>query len=196
MPPGLLEEIHEAKDLGRVLSHRLFGGTPQLFDSHGAWINWRCQLADGLDVDDHGVLIVGSAAFGISLKPHAGFRPFSTNSDIDVAVVSQRHFDAAWFELRELRVKHWLGLPQPVKNEIRRFAPTAIFSGAIATDRLLGRLSFGKQWLGALSAMAGVEPTLDRDVKVRLYRDAEALRAYQLRGLQSAQDKLNARGGP
>jgi hypothetical protein len=50
--------------------------------------------------------------------------------------------------------------------------------------------------VAALSAMAGVEPTLDRDVKVRLYRDPEALRAYQLRGLRTAKEAMESAGGP
>ncbi len=193
---SLLHEIYKAPDLARVLSHHLFGGTPEIFVDHTAWIDWRCELADRLGVDDHSVLIVGSAAFGISLNPNNNFRAFAPTSDIDVAVVSQRHFDAAWFELREMRDKHWLSMPRAVKNELVRFAPNYIFSGAIATDKILARLSFGKRWVIALSAMAGIEPTLDRDVKVRLYRDAEALRAYQMRGLRTAREALVSAGGP
>lgn len=197
MPDELLEEIYTAPDLARVLSHRLFGGTPGLFEgNHAGWIEWRCQLADGLGVDDHGVLLVGSAAFGISLNPYNNFRPFNVQSDIDVAVLSYRHFDAAWFELREMRDKNWLSMPTAVKNELRKFAPNYVFAGAIAIDKLIGRLSFGKQWMVALNAMAGEEPTLDRDIKVRLYRDAEALRAYQMRGFRTAKEALVSAGGP
>lgn len=195
MEHELLQEICDAPDLGRLLSHRLFGGTPELFGDRSAWIEWRCELADGLGVDDHSVLIVGSAAFGISLNPSNDFRAFTPTSDVDVAVVSQRHFDIAWFELREMRDKHWLAMPAPVKYELKRFAPNYVFSGAIATDKILARLSFGKQWVVALSTMAGIEPTLDRDVKVRLYRDPEALRGYQMRGLRTAREALEA-GGP
>jgi len=193
----LLHEIYDTPDLPRLLSHRLFGATPNLFDGdHKEWIEWRCELADGLGVDDHSLLLVGSAALGISLNPTNDFSAFGPKSDVDVAVISQRHFDAAWFELRELRDKRWRSLPSRVKNELRRYAPNYVFSGAIATDMLLGRLSFGKAWTVALSAMAGIDPTLDRDIKVRLYRDPEALRAYQLRGFSAAREALLTTGGP
>jgi hypothetical protein len=193
----LLEEIYDATDLGRLLSHRLFGGTPGIFaGDHSAWIEWRWTLAAGLGVDDHSILMVGSAAFGISLHPDKDFRAFSDKSDVDLAVLSQRHFDVAWFEMREMRDKKWLSMPTSVKNELRRFAPNYVFAGAIAMDRLIGRLSFGKQWMIALNDMAGQDPTLGRRIKVRLYRDAEALRAYQLRGFRDAKAVLDNAGGP
>lgn len=191
----LLDEISGSDDLGRLLSHWLFGATPEIFGTRGDWIEWRCQLADGLGVDDHGVLLVGSAAFGISLNPHNSFRPFGPHSDIDVAVLSVHHFDIAWFEMRAMRERGWFSLPQRVKNELKRFAPNYVFAGSIATDKLIGRLSFGEAWVEALGEMTATEPTTDRTIKVRLYRDAEALRAYQMRGLRDARDALVAQGG-
>jgi hypothetical protein len=191
MGTGLLQEISESPDLARLLSHRLFGATPSLFDGdRTSWVEWRYTLATGLAVDDHDVLVVGSAAFGISLHPDKEFRPFGDHSDVDIAVLSQRYFDTAWFDLRKLRDQAWRSMPQPVKNELQHYAPNYVFSGSIAMNRLIGRVSFGKDWLTALSAMAGLEPTTGRQIRVRLYRDAEALRWYQLRGLRIAKENL------
>ncbi len=54
-----------------------------------------------------------------------------------------------------------------------------IFSGTVATDKLLGVMPFGKAWLAAVGIMATVDPTRDRSIKLRIYTDYEALRAYQ-----------------
>lgn len=183
--------------MARLLSHRLFGGTPALFSGQqDAWIDWRCRFAEQLAVDDHSILLVGSAAFGVSLNPHKDFAEFTRASDIDVAVLSQRHFDLAWFELREMRDKRWLSMSRSVKNELKNFAPNYVFAGCIATDKLIASLSFGAQWLRALTDMAGHKPTIGRDIKLRIYRDAEALRAYQLRSFRAANETLVAAGGP
>jgi hypothetical protein len=188
----ILDEIRQEPDLAKVVSNRLFGQTPTLFEGdRDLWVDWRYELAAGLDVDDHGILLVGSAALGVSLNPEKGFRPFGEHSDIDVAVLSQRHFDSAWFELRELRDRRWASVPLSVRNELRQYAPNYVFAGSIALDRLLGRLSFGKAWLEALTQMATVDPTVDRRIRVRLYRDAEALRWYQMRGLRIARETLD-----
>lgn len=187
----MLAELESAGDLGRFLSARMFAATPSIFGGdHQSWVHWRCELAERLGVDDHGVLLAGSAAFGISLNPDKAFRPFDVRSDIDVAVIDQRHFETAWYELRHMRERLWTQMPRPVKRELKRFAPNYVFSGAIATDKVLSRLSFGRDWLLALNHMAGVPPTEDREIKVRLYRDAAALRDYQLRGLRDAQAAL------
>ncbi len=130
------------------------------------------------------------------MNPYKDFAEFTAASDIDVAVLSQRHFDLAWFELREMREKKWLSMSRPVRNELKNFAPNYVFAGCIAMDKLIASLSFGKQWLLALTSMAGYEPTLGRDIKLRIYRDAEALRAYQLRSFRAANETLVAAGGP
>src|SRR4051794_29552655 len=96
---SLLEEIYESSDLPRLLSHRLFAATPAIFEgAQEDWVEWRCELAAGLGVDDHSILIAGSAGFGVSLDPDGGFSAFGPRSDVDVAVLSHRHFDLAWFE--------------------------------------------------------------------------------------------------
>jgi hypothetical protein len=196
METDLLEEIHDSTDLARLLSHRLFAATPRIFnEDRSSWIDWRYTLAHELAVDDHDVLVVGSAAFGISLHPEKDFRPFSDRSDVDVAVVNQRYFDSAWFDLRKLRDQSWRSMPQYVKNELKDYAPNYVFSGSIAMGRLIGRLSFGKKWLTALTMMSNVDPTTGREIRVRLYRDPEALRWYQLRGLKMAKENLLASGG-
>lgn len=197
MANALLAEIFTAPDLPRFLSARLFDATPSVFGGdHDAWVNWRAELASKLGVDDHGVLLVGSAAFGMSLSPAKEFREFGPHSDVDVAVVSPRHFDVAWFELRDMRSNRWQSLPSHFKRELLNYTPNYVFFGSIATDKVLGRLSFGKQWTVALNDMASVSPTLDRRINVRVYRDPEALRTYQLLGLKKAKEALLSAGGP
>ena len=60
-----------------------------------------------------------------------------------------------------------------------------IYFGTIATDRLLGVLPFGQQWLTATLDMATIDPTIGRSVNLRIYADFDALRAYHVQGVRT-----------
>lgn len=66
-----------------------------------------------------------------------------------------------------------------------------IYWGTLATDRLLGVLPFGLQWLNATSDMAQVAPTIGRSVNLRIYTDYDSLRAYQVQGVRNLRDSQN-----
>jgi hypothetical protein len=167
---------------------------PVIFhDDRIAYANWRRDLAQRLGVDASAILVIGSAAFGISLNPNKNYRFFSDESDIDVAVVSEYHFSEAWRTLRNLGAKRH-GMNQRVKQAIDDHVKRYIYWGTIATDKLLHLFPYGKQWGDAIEAAAGVEPTVGRSIKVRLYRDFDSLRAYHVNNLINLRTEELARG--
>jgi hypothetical protein len=83
-------------------SRQLLDRVPWLFSDRPQYIGWKAALAADLEVDPYMLVVVGSAAVGFSLSPWKRFSEFGPNSDIDVAVVSTRHFDDAWRWLRDL----------------------------------------------------------------------------------------------
>lgn len=56
---------------------------------------FRDAIGRVISVDPNDIFLVGSAKFGVSLKPtkEALFRPFNENSDLDVAIISEELFD-------------------------------------------------------------------------------------------------------
>jgi hypothetical protein len=149
-------------------------------------------LAVDLDVDPFMVIVVGSAATGYSLSPHKNFSAFSPRSDIDVAIVSQRHFDDAWRWLRELGPVKLLKrgtLEHDMLNWHRR---NLVFDGAIATDKLLSRLPFGPKWASGLGRAGKREPTVGRAIKARIYRDFESLRQYHVSGINDLKIQISS----
>jgi hypothetical protein len=193
-PLAFTAELQVATDLDRLLTHRLLETTPYLFgEDHAAYVDWRSELGALLGVDPHAIALVGSAALGVSLNPAKNLKPFDAASDVDVAVVSSFHFDVAWQYLRSLGARIYQ-LPYWVQLEITDRAPNYVYWGAIATDRILGHLPFGADWLVALAAMTNRDPTMGRKVNARLYRDLAGLRSYQLRGLRIARDRLVSGG--
>jgi len=189
--PSFRDELRAATDLDHLLSVTLFDGTPFVFGGdREAYLRWKNGLAEDLDVDPYSLLMVGSAALGISIGPEKDFRPFSENSDIDLAVVSQHHFDIAWRFMRNIDSKRY-ALDDSAQRQIMRNAREYVFLGVIPTDRFLPRLPlFGPVWTDALN-VAGEAAVLEgREVKMRLYRDMDALRGYHKKGLQDSQRRL------
>lgn len=172
------------------VSQRLIDRVPAIFgNDRSRYIAWKKKIAQGLKVDPYGVILVGSACTGYSLNPHKNFREFHDRSDLDVAVVSDRHFDEAWRFLRDIRSSAHK-LPVPAQRAVNSHRAGHVFDGVIATDSFVEHLPFGKEWVPVLEAMTLEEPANGREVKVRLYRDLFALRSYQMRGVADARTRL------
>lgn len=167
---------------------------PILFDNNlEVYASWRYALAKGLGVDPSALIITGSCAFGVSLNPNKNYKYFDQDSDIDVAVVSEYHFNEAWRTLRNLgSTRH--GLSQRVKQSIDDHVKKYIYWGTIATDRILLILPFGKKWKEALENMQDIEPTIGRTINARIYKDFDSLRAYQVNNLKGLQAQELAKG--
>ncbi len=184
-----MRDVQE-QDAATFCSHHVLDRVPWLFDEdRSLYIEWKSQLAAGLRVDPYEICVVGSAATGISLSPSKDLRLFTEKSDIDVAVISTYHFDSAWRTLRDLGARAAF-VSRRQRDGIDRHRSGLIFDGCIGTDKILGLLDYGPAWRNALASAARLRPTEGRKVKARVYRDFDALRAYQIRGAKSAQDIL------
>lgn len=138
---------------------------------------WRRTVAGLIEVDPCDVCIVGSACAGLSLNPYKKMKLFGDTSDVDVAIVSSRHFELAWRALRNTRRgavrndREW----SAIENHRTRY----VYWGCIAADKVLRFLPFHNTWVDAISHVRGVQPTAGRDISLRLYKDFESLRRYQ-----------------
>jgi hypothetical protein len=170
----------------------IFETVPKLFDTADACIAWKTKLAPLIDVDPFSIILIGSAATAISLNPHKNFRPFDADgrrSDIDVAVVSAFHFEIAWRYLRDVGAKKYQ-LSTKAQASLESHRQQYIYWGTIATESFLHLFPFGKQWTQALGDMAKVEPTLNREIKIRLYRDSFSLVSYHVNNIRSLRRDL------
>lgn len=172
------------------VSYYLFEPVPFAFNGDlSAWINWKTILANGIDVDPHDIVLTGSAAIGYSLSPSKNFRPYNEKSDIDCGIISSHHFEVAWRYLRQSR-SSWLSLNGSTKAAIASHQKNYVFSGTIATDRILALLPFGQNWQIALDNAGKGQPVDGREVKLRIYKDYDALRYYQAKNIEALRTRL------
>jgi predicted nucleotidyltransferase len=74
-------------------------------DDRITFIQWKEELAERLGIDPKAMVLTGSASCGFSLNPYKNYREYNDQSDIDIALVSELHFDIAWKTLRNLGTK-------------------------------------------------------------------------------------------
>lgn len=174
----------------RFLERNLLRAIPIIFDGdQTAYFDWRKKLSELIDVDPSCILFVGSSATGFSLNPYKNFKEFNKESDIDIAVISSQYFSISWRYLRmnKARLKD---LDYKTREAWKEHSSNYVYWGTIAADKLLGVLPFGKEWLKATTDLAGIEPTSNREIKLRIYYDHDALRSYQLKGIVDLRDNL------
>lgn len=180
----------KAMNAATFLEEYVFDSVPHVFGGdRGAYIGWKRALGAGIDVDPACLMLIGSAAVGCSLNPSKNLKPFDNRSDIDVAVISNHYFTIAWRYLRMNGTRR-LKVDQRTRNAWDEHVSRYIYWGTIATDKLLGVLPFGLEWITASSAMGLADPTKGRDVNLRIYADYEALRAYQMMSVKSVRENL------
>lgn len=172
-----------------IVSLWIFDIVPYPFEGNKRqYAEWRHKLSSLIGVDSSEIIITGSAAFGISLNPYKNFRFYNDDSDIDVAIISEYFFNTSWRCLRNLgNKKH--SMSQAAKESVKKHVDTYIYWGTIATDKLLPFMPFGSQWSEALEEMSKIEPTKNRIIKARIYKDFESLRAYQVNNLKKLKTK-------
>ncbi|MCX6501142.1 MAG: hypothetical protein NT132_01805 [Microbacterium sp.] len=185
-------------DPAAFTSIHILDRVPAIFDDRAQYAAWRSDLGAELEVDPLCVVVVGSTAVGVSLSPRPDkrFRPYHDDSDVDVAVISPRHFDEAWRWLRALGPLDALKGRPDEADLLGWHRRSLVFDGTIATDRLLPYLPFGAVWQSALGRASRRPPTLDRDVKARIYRDFESLREYHRRNVESLRASLQPEPPP
>lgn len=179
----------------RFVSVRLLERVPHVFGSNAsAYLDWRQELAAQLHVDPKAMVIVGSSAAGVSLSPLRKLPLIRPDSDVDVAVISLHHFETSWAWLRRLGASIH-ALPADARETVLDHRRRLIYWATIATDKLIGHMPMAPVWVPALAAMGNRLPGSPRSVNVRLYRDFEALRAYQVNGVEQLRQAPFILGG-
>jgi hypothetical protein len=173
--------------VGRLVLDRL----PYTFDTKRQYFVWRDELADGLHVDARDVVLVGSAATGRSLNSRKRFGVFGKGSDVDIAVVSSRHFEMAWQWFRRVNVA-LLPLDGDGLHLFQQHRRQYVFDGMVAANYFLGFLPFGERWLQELQRCEKYLPAVlrGRRMAVRIYKDNESLREAQMVSLTAYKQYL------
>lgn len=170
-----------------VVSKWILEKVPYIFeDNYTKYITTKLEISRLLNIDSCSIIFVGSACTGFSLNPIKKYKKFNNTSDIDIALISHYLFDVAWHTLRNIDLSKQT--PETAFS-IKEHRERLIYWGTIATDKILGLMPFGKDWLKAISIIQNNHFFMDRDIKFRLYQNHESLRAYHINNINRIKDQ-------
>ena len=187
-------KLLNSRDHGTIVEEFLIAGLPYVFKNSPTDYDALCSTigsAFTLAVDT--MTVIGSGRIGYSLSPDKYGAPFSTESDIDVAVVNAELFDTAWFELLRLSRKKYFSLEKQVQSWIAAHREGHIFWGFVCPDRLPGVVGLSRTWFRTFKGLARIPTLAGRDVNGRLYRTWEHVKIHQLNSLRTIQRALRTR---
>jgi len=151
------------------------------------------------EVDPNGIYCIGSGAIGLSCNPKnvqsGHLKRFSLDSDLDIAVISQFHFDQAWRDLRVLAHTAYTPSTSKILRQKLDHQRSRLFDGAIVANRLMTRLTFGPHWNPnrlRLQLEWHDRLGLSGNLNLWIYRDYWSVRSYVAEGIQKCVDKLRS----
>jgi hypothetical protein len=144
-------------------------------------------VSDRLEVSFNNIAIIGSAKTGYSFNPTKNFSLFSESSDIDLALVSSRHFTLFWNAYLESFRQRGLPSYKSVASSIfRKFVtlsenPLPDHPEFVAWQKLVG--PFKKD----LQTSFGIP----HRVNYRIYDSWEVVEAYHIDGIEILKNQLS-----
>jgi hypothetical protein len=202
-PVARFEDSLRSQSPERMAQALLAENTPFVFrDSAQGYALLRGHISESLSVDSTSVCIIGSALTGFSMSPDNYSRAFGETSDIDVLVVSERLFDAAWSTILKWhypRRGRRLDTPDRQWMSDRRrevywgwFVPDRIRYRGLSRPAALDPLrDFSARWFQTFRGLS-VHPELStRDVNGRLYRTWAHAVLYHANGLSQIKSQIS-----
>ncbi|MGG5259209.1 hypothetical protein [Phycicoccus avicenniae] len=174
---------------------------PYAFDSTAGnlFSEFVHDAAQAFEVDPNGIYCIGSGAVGLSCNPRnvrdGHLKAFASTSDLDIAVISQFHFDQAWRDLRVLAHTAYTPSASKTLRDKLDHQRSRLFDGAIVANKLMSRLTFGPQW-GLHRRRLQLEWRdrlgLSGTVNLWVYRDYWSVRSYVAEGIEKCVEKLRS----
>jgi len=189
-----LSEIGKADEMLDFCRKSVLHGTPFIFQGReGDFYEFRKRIAERFDISFHEVYITGSAKLGFS--PHKK-TVFSLESDIDVAIVSQKLFDEIMESIRQYQMELRESRLSVTEFEIKKYHKFLEY-GAIGWMRP-DHLPFSfrvkdlkDKWFGFFNSISyGKSEVGNYKVNAGVFKTYQHLEKYTFSGMESLKTAL------
>ena len=198
MVPPTPEEfiaLLKTEPLSKLVDEYVFSAEPYAFQERPqAHLDMKKHLSNSLSVQAEDITVVGSAKMGFSLSPDTRFRPFSSSSDIDIAVISAELFDRIWSIILDWHNPRRTGHLQEYDLEWMLRSRRRIYWGTLRPDELrYSGVSFPEKlkplrdlttrWFNAFRELSKLSVFDSREASGFLYRSWWHASLYHTYGL-------------
>jgi hypothetical protein len=170
-----------------IVEEHMVRGIPFAFQENAEAYNLLLgTLSAELHLNPESITMVGSGRIGFSLSPDSFGVPFSSESDLDMLVVSEELFDKAWFDMLKLGRKY-PGLELKVRRWVDAHRVNNIYWGFIQPEKLPGVVQIAAEWFRAFRGLSRHAEFAHREISGRLYRTWDHVQVHQLHTLRKIQ---------
>ncbi len=147
------------------------------------------QIAESFQVHPSEVLVVGSSKLGFSIAQNKRYRHFCDESDIDIAIVSERLFDNIWLQVFE----YWEANENTAEVVYWRRQVSFkeyLFRGWIRPDKLppTENFEFAKVWWEFFRKLTNSGKYGPYKINAGLYKSWHYLEKYQSINVKACKD--------
>lgn len=143
---------------------------------------FQAIVSDSFDISFKSSVMVGSAKTGFSMAPYKIFKQFDDeSSDIDIAIISAKHFEECWEKGRtHMKTRHSHLYPKITSSVFNGFISTPFISEVEQVRQPFNRYTDKARREIYRKFMVGHE------INFRVYRSWKDLQDYHLKGIRKA----------
>jgi len=178
---------------------KILHGTPYVFkNDESKYYEFRKRISKEYNINFHEVHITGSAKLGFSFSPLKKYKKFNYDSDIDVAIISNKLFDEMMMYIYEIEMgirESLISFSQKdYKNYISFLQYTAI--GWIRPDKIpfFHRAKIlKKNWFSFFDDLSSSESNkkiVNYKVSAGVYKNYDVFEKYTISGLKNTARSL------
>lgn len=169
-------DLMNYSSLNIARKHIIFGECATI--STEEYFALRSRIATAYSVHPNEVIVVGSGKLGFSIAPHKRYRHFSTDSDLDIVIISETFFDKCWIEL--FRFENQGGYWEKAV-ELKQY----LFRGWIRPDKMPPntKFDFGKRWWEFFNELSVSREYSVSRIRGGIYKNWSFLESYQCKAI-------------
>ena len=148
-------------------------------DPSKTYDDFKNYISSGLDIHFNDIAIIGSAKTGFSFSPSKHFKPFTSDSDVDIVLVSKKHFNKFWNAYSEMFYKQ---IPFEESEEVYK----SIFRKFISLKNPTEKHSDIKEWVKTVNPFVKDLQQIfgiSQDINYRIYDSWDSVEKYHHFGI-------------
>lgn len=166
-----------------LINRYLIFGTPYIFkDDESIYYTLKEKIATYFEVSHTDVYMTGSAKLGFSIAPQKLWKKIGDDSDIDIAIISEKLFDTFWIDLLDFRI----GLTSRTKQDdiaYRKFLEY-FFKGWLRPDLFPFKYKNRNAWFDFFKSISYKDYD-KRKISCAIFRNMHFFQTYHTQNIQN-----------
>lgn len=180
------EELSDVYLIQKYLCH---GNSPILNEEKLFHIKHKISCKFGIHPNE--VILTGSAKLGFSIAPNKNYRDFNEESDIDIAIISNKLFEKFWFDLLEFNISTTRKTTEEQKLYFEFIE--YLFKGWIRPDKFPFSFAGKQEWFKFFNDLTHeIYEYGEHKISAGIYKDFTTFELYNKKNISRVRNEINA----